>query len=136
MKRILFCLITVVGVITSEAGDYSHLSIKTSDGTELSVKAESLIIKISDGRLIITNQEETETFVLPDLKSMSFMLKGDVNGDGEVDENDINMLSNVIMDCENNNNRCDINADDETNVGDITALVTILNGQTSSNQKQ
>ena len=58
-------------------------------------------------------------------------LKGDVNGDGEVNIADINALINIILgnvaDAETML-RADVNEDGEINVGDINALVDIILG--------
>ena len=58
-------------------------------------------------------------------------LRGDVNGDGEVNIADINALINIILgniaDAETML-RADVNEDGEVNVGDINALVDIILG--------
>lgn len=55
-------------------------------------------------------------------------IKGDVNGDGEVNASDITMLINVILGTEqpDNKNACDINGDSIVNTSDITTLINIL----------
>ena len=61
----------------------------------------------------------------------SSWLKGDVNGDGEVNIADINALLNIILGNIADDEtmlRADVNEDGEINVGDINALVDIILG--------
>ena len=113
--------------------DYSHLTFKADNGTEVTVSVEALVMTFSDGQLIATNGEGTQAFSLKDLTTMRFELRGDVNGDGALDDNDVDMLSDVVMGNEEKNNRCDVNADNVINVADIVALVdlvkTIIHGR-------
>lgn len=54
------------------------------------------------------------------------LLKGDVNGDGEVDVRDITALIDVIMNSISDNPRADVNGDGDIDVRDITALIDII----------
>ena len=54
------------------------------------------------------------------------LLKGDVNGDGEVDVRDITALIDVIMNSVTDNPRADVSEDGEIDVRDITALIDII----------
>ena len=53
-------------------------------------------------------------------------LRGDVNGDGEVDVRDITALIDVIMNSVTDNPRADVSEDSEIDVRDITALIDII----------
>ena len=53
-------------------------------------------------------------------------VRGDVNGDGEVDVRDITALIDVIMNSITDNPRADVNADKDIDVRDITALIDII----------
>ena len=53
-------------------------------------------------------------------------IKGDVNGDGEVDVRDITALIDVIMNSVTDNPRADVSEDGEIDVRDITALIDII----------
>ena len=75
----------------------------------------------------------TQRFVYLDTKfkelSVSSTLKGDINGDGEVNVADVTTLVDYIlgknpMNC--NESACDINGDKEINVSDVTSLVDII----------
>ena len=70
-------------------------------------------------------------FLDNDLFNPNKYLKGDVNGDGEVNIADVNVLIDVIMGGEADTNtliRADVNEDDEINIADINALIDIILG--------
>ena len=52
-------------------------------------------------------------------------LRGDVNGDGDINVMDITALIDVIMN-DGDNPRADVNEDGNINVMDITALIDII----------
>ena len=52
---------------------------------------------------------------------------GDVNGDGEVNIADINVLCNEIL-SGSYNEKHDVNGDGEVNIADINAIVNIILG--------
>ena len=54
------------------------------------------------------------------------IIKGDVNGDGEVDVRDITALIDIIMNSITDNPRADVNEDSEIDVRDITALIDLI----------
>lgn len=56
-------------------------------------------------------------------------LKGDVNGDGEVNIADINVIVNIILGGRvdpSTMTRADVNGDGEVNIGDINAIINII----------
>ena len=59
------------------------------------------------------------------------VLKGDVNGDGEVNIADVNCLIKVIIgqvDASVYEGRAYVNDDDEVNIGDVNAVLAIILG--------
>ncbi|MBR2291899.1 MAG: hypothetical protein IJ868_06270 [Prevotella sp.] len=72
MKKIMFFLMTMVGVLTAQADDatYSYLTFETADGAKTSVAVTSLpmSVTVSDGTLTVGGQ----TFTLADLSKMYF----------------------------------------------------------------
>ena len=52
-------------------------------------------------------------------------LKGDVNGDGEVNIADVNTVIDVILGG-NNNMNCDVNCDHEVNIADVNTVIDII----------
>ncbi len=63
---------------------------------------------------------------LPGEATTPSYLRGDVNGDGEVDVRDITALIDVIMNSITDNPRADVNEDGDIDVRDITALIDII----------
>ena len=54
-------------------------------------------------------------------------LKGDVNGDGEVNIADVNMLNNIILGGDDSSEgRSDVNADGEVNIADVNEVINII----------
>ena len=114
------------------------LSIELIDGEEngefdYSVLAEVVADPLPEG---VTYREAVVRFGFPgaflDYKFMQGEksgLKGDVNGDGEVNIADINALIGIILGGEDNTEgRSDVNGDGEVNIADINAVIEIILG--------
>lgn len=59
-------------------------------------------------------------------------LKGDVNGDGVVDINDVNILVNIVLgkdDAKKYDGRADVNGDGTVDIADVDATITALLGK-------
>ena len=54
-------------------------------------------------------------------------MKGDVNGDGEVNIADVNAIIDAILSNGNNAN-CDVNEDGEVNIADVNSVIDIILG--------
>ena len=52
-------------------------------------------------------------------------IRGDVNGDGEVNIADVNAIINMIL-TDNNEPNGDVNEDGEVNIADVNAVITII----------
>lgn len=74
MKKGLFFLLATMGLTTAHADnyDYPYLTLQQSDGTLQSVSVESLVLTISDGKLLVTNTDGSQTFTLTALSQMHF----------------------------------------------------------------
>lgn len=55
-------------------------------------------------------------------------IKGDVNGDGEVNIADINAIIDIILSSKETNMKGDVNGDGEVNIADINAVIDIILG--------
>lgn len=53
-------------------------------------------------------------------------VKGDVNGDGEVNISDINAVIDAIILGHSTNPGCDVDGDGEINISDVSALIDII----------
>ncbi len=92
-------------------------------GTELSLETGGDAFKIPAGEYNLTlNYADMKLKI----EEPATGLKGDVNGDGEVDVRDITALIDVIMNSVTDNPRADVSEDGEIDVRDITALIDII----------
>ena len=57
-------------------------------------------------------------------------LRGDIDGNGEVNTGDVTILYNIIFGTDTTTNRsvCDLNGDGDINTGDVTVLYNIIFG--------
>lgn len=128
---------------TPDGGDVPEwLSIELTDGVDTDgpyagqfnnnvyavVTAEPLPEGMS-GRQAVVRFGFPGAFVDYIFKQGDPSLKGDVNGDGEVNIADVNALINIIMGAEADSDtkvRADVNEDGEINIADINALIDII----------
>ena len=74
----------------------------------------------------------TNKYTVADVTSQYSFLRGDVNGDGEVNINDVTLLISIVLGYPTdpaNLQRGEINGDNEINIGDISMLIDILLGK-------
>ena len=72
MKKSVFILMALAGSLAAQADDFPYLTIQATDGTEQSVAVESLKLTFSNGQLVATNSDGTQTFALSSLSKMYF----------------------------------------------------------------
>lgn len=80
MKRILFALLITLGVLQVHAYDYPYLVFMNSDGNTTTLSVETLIITISNGKLVAQNNDGTQSFALSNLNKMYFTKEADLTG--------------------------------------------------------
>lgn len=68
MKRLLFLMMMMMGMLVTQAADYPYLTFETTDGNKISVSTESLTLTISGTTLTAGNQ----SFTLVNLSKMYF----------------------------------------------------------------
>ena len=88
MKKTIFLLTMMGGMLTAEAADYPYLTFETADGTKTSVSTESLTISISSSVLTAGSA----SFNLADLSKMYFS-ESDVTAIESVQENALDAAS-------------------------------------------
>ena len=72
---------------------------------------------------------QTNKFKVVDITDQYSSLKGDVNGDGEINIGDVNCQLAVILGLktpEDYDGRADVNGDGEVNIADVNAVITII----------
>lgn len=87
MKKFVLLLVTLVGVLTIDAADYTYLTFETTDGTKTSVDVSSLpvTINLDNATLTIGNQ----TFVLADLSKMYFSTQSETTGISQIENGEL-----------------------------------------------
>lgn len=72
MKKKMMLLMVALGAMTAQAYDYPYLTFQKTDGTVQSVAVDDLTIAVSDGQLVATNADGSQTFTLTELSKMYF----------------------------------------------------------------
>jgi len=101
-------------------GDIAYIQIKATNSFP-----GSGTIKLKNS---IAAEANATRHVLPDCVATAgeqTTLKGDVNGDGEVNIADINAVIDIIL-SGSSNNVGDVNGDGEVNIADINAIIDII----------
>ncbi len=81
MKKKLLTIVSALAIATTAmADDYAYLTFKKSDGTLVSVKSNSLMMSIKDGKLTAFNASEHIDLTLTDLASMYFSTNNEATG--------------------------------------------------------
>ena len=80
MKKLLFTTLITLGTLQAQAYDYPYLVFQNTEGTTTVIAVESLSITISDGQLVATNADGTQSFALTDLSKMYFTQQADLTG--------------------------------------------------------
>ena len=88
MKKVVFLLTMMGGMLTAHAADYPYLTFETADGTKTSVSTDGLTIGISSSVLTAGSNE----FTLASLSKMYFT-DSDVTAVESVQENALDAAS-------------------------------------------
>lgn len=87
MKRIVLITLMMISFLSAKAYEYPYLVFLNSEGGTTAVSVESLNIAISNGKLIVTNADGTQTFSLSELSKMYFSQNADLT---RISTNDVN----------------------------------------------
>ena len=92
MKRLLFILMMMTGVLAMQAADYPYLTFETTDGNKVSVSTESLTLTVSGTTLTAGNQ----SFTLVNLSRMYFSTSDEsTTGISETMTADLNEVTDI-----------------------------------------
>ena len=80
MKKVVLITLMTISFLSAKAYEYPYLVFLKSEGGTTAVSVESLNITISNGKLIITNADGTQTFSLSELSKMYFSQDADLTG--------------------------------------------------------
>lgn len=89
MRKVVFGLMIIVGVLTAQAGEYTYLTFEMTDGTKASVPVTSLTMTISGQ----TMKVGSETFVLTNLSKMYFSTANETTA---IDETTLSSIDEAV----------------------------------------
>ena len=87
MKKLVFTMLMMAGILQAKAYDYPYLVFQNSEGTATFFAVESLSITINDGKLVATNADGSQTFSLSDLSKMFFSKTTEITGINDINTN-------------------------------------------------
>lgn len=87
MKKLVFTMLMMAGILQAKAYDYPYLVFQNSEGTATFLAVESLSITINDGKLVATNADGSQTFSLSDLSKMFFSKTTEITGINDINTN-------------------------------------------------
>ena len=133
MKAIKYIFLMLAGCMALTASAFEEtLTFVRTDGTTVTFSTDGLKITFAGASNAIISNAETSgaTVNLGNVDYMCFgeveaNLKGDENGDGEVNIADINALIDLIL-TGKTNSLADVNGDDEVNIADVNAIIDII----------
>ena len=138
LSYLLLMLAACAALTTHAAGEQTLTFVKT-DGSTIAFSTSGLVITYDDyAHAVVTNDETSATVDLIDVDYMCYgdvepsVRKGDVNGDGEINIADINVIIGIVlggMVDADTLSRADVKSDGEVNIADINAVIALILGQ-------
>ena len=135
MKTFKYIVLLLVASVAMLASAHEEtLTFVRADGSTVAFSTDGLKITFDElSHAVVTNTETSATIALANVDYMCFgeveaSLKGDVNGDGEVNIADINAVIDIIL-TGSTHARADVNGDNEVNIADVNALIDIILGK-------
>ena len=135
----LLLMLAACAALTAHAASEQTLTFVKTDGSTIAFSTSGLVITYDDyAHAVVTNDETSATVDLADMDYMCFgdvepsVLKGDVNGDGEINIADINVIIGIVlggMVDADTLSRADVKSDGEVNIADINAVIALILGQ-------
>ena len=129
-------LIALVAIFAS-AETYNYLKFTKTNGSTVTYSVEGLKLTYDNTNVYVTNAETTATIALSEVQDMYFsneaapsFIRGDVNGDGNVNMDDLTALINYLVYGSSINQMgaaaCSNPDDTVVNMDDLTALINFL----------
>lgn len=135
----LLLMLAACAALTAHAASEQTLTFVKTDGSTIAFSTSGLVITYDDyAHAVVTNDETSATVDLIDVDYMCYgdvepsVLKGDVNGDGEINIADINVIIGIVlggMVDADTLSRADVKSDGEVNIADINAVIALILGQ-------
>ena len=141
MKKTIITMLIALVAMVAGAETYNYLKFTKTNGSTVTYSVEGLKLTYDNTNVYVTNAETSATIALAEVQDMYFSneaapayKRGDVNGDGEVDINDVTCLIDVVLgnNIEHNAQAADCNTDagdGNIDINDVTALINrVLTG--------
>ena len=135
----LLLMLAACAALTAHAAGEQTLTVVKTDGSTIAFSTSGLVITYDDyAHAVVTNDETSATVDLIDVDYMCYgdvepsVFKGDVNGDGEINIADINVIIGIVlggMVDADTLSRADVKSDGEVNIADINAVIALILGQ-------
>ena len=117
---------TVTVVAKEMSGEIVTITVTPDNGYML----DTIEVKDANGNEVELDEDDM-SFIMPDSNvtiTVTWKLKGDVNGNGTVDISDVVALVNAILNDESND-AYDVSGDNAVDINDVVALVNLILGQ-------
>ena len=114
---------TVTVVAKEMSGEIVTITVTPDNGYML----DTIEVKDANGNEVELDEDDM-SFIMPDSNvtiTVTWKLKGDVNGNGTVDISDVVALVNAILNDESND-AYDVSGDNAVDINDVVALVNII----------
>ena len=129
-------LIALVAMFAS-AETYNYLKFTKTNGSTVTYSVEGLKLTYDNSNVYVTNAETSATIALAEVQDMYFsneaggsdFIRGDVNGDSNVNITDVTSLINYLLSQDAtgiNLDAANCNQDDGISISDVTTLVNYL----------
>ena len=141
MKKYIIIFLFVISMMSAKAESFAYLNFIGNDSTITQVSTNELEITYADGNAIINFGSRSRTIALADLAYMEFTNKeykgskydtGDLNGDGQVDVSDVDLLIDLVLGRITEDSLLgdpDLNGDGQVDVTDVDLLIDIILGK-------
>ena len=137
MKKTIITMLIALVAICASAETYSYLKFTKTNGSTVTYSVEGLKLTYDNTNVTITNAEGTATIALAEVQDMYFsneaggsdFIRGDVNGDSNVNITDVTSLINYLLSQDAtgiNLDAANCNQDDGISISDVTTLVNYL----------
>ena len=137
MKKTIITMLIALVAFCASAETYSYLKFTKTNGSTVTCSVEGIKVTYDNNNITVTNNEGTTTIALSEVQDMYFsneaggatVVRGDVDGDGDVAIADITALLNYLLTGNTDGvvaANADCDQDGEVAIADITALLNYL----------
>lgn len=138
MKKYIFLFVLVLGMAVAHAQSYTYLNFNTTDAAVTQVATQGLKITFNDGVAVVTVGDEVTEIPLATLDYMEFTnteysagggMTGDLDGNGVVDVEDLNIIINIILQLGDSGDypgEPDVDGSGVVDIEDVNAIINLI----------